>query len=101
MSFKHVILGLLNREPLTGYDIKKIIEKTPFLYWSGNNNQIYKALAELSEEGLATSEVEYQRERPRGSSIRLPMPRRWELNNWLLSTTEGPVLGSRFSLNFR
>lgn len=92
MSFKHVILGLLNREPLTGYDIKKIIEKTPFLYWSGNNNQIYKALAELSEEGLATSEVEYQEGAPSRKLYTITDAGRWELNNWLLSTTEGPVL---------
>lgn len=47
MALNHVILGLLNREPATGYELKKIIQNTLFMYWSGNNNQIYKACAAL------------------------------------------------------
>ena len=64
MSLNHVILGLLNREPLTGYEIKKILQSTPFMYWSGNNNQVYKAFAELLDEGFVTKEVQHQQGLP-------------------------------------
>ncbi|EDK32634.1 Conserved hypothetical protein [Clostridium kluyveri DSM 555] len=62
MSLNHVILGLLNGEPLTGYEIKKIIQNTPFMYWSENNNQIYKAFVELLDEGFVTKKVQHQDE---------------------------------------
>lgn len=57
MDFRHALLGLLRREPLTGYDIKKIMQSSPLMHWSGNNNQIYKALVELQAEGLVDSKI--------------------------------------------
>ncbi|HML48183.1 MAG TPA: DUF4180 domain-containing protein [Clostridia bacterium] len=57
MDIRHAILGLLLREPLTGYDIKKVMQSSPLMHWSGNNNQIYRALAELHTEGLVASEI--------------------------------------------
>ena len=44
MIIDYAILGLLSWKPLTGYDVKRVMQDSPFLYWSGNNNQIYKAL---------------------------------------------------------
>lgn len=64
MSIKYAILGLLSFKPLTGYDIKKIIQDSPFMHWSGNNNQIYKSLVELLDEGLVTGEVRHQEGSP-------------------------------------
>jgi PadR family transcriptional regulator AphA len=92
MSFKHTILGLLNNESLSGYEIKKIIEKTPFMYWSGNNNQIYKSLAELHHERCVTKEVQHQEGSPSKKVYSITDDGLEELNNWLLSTTEAPVL---------
>ena len=57
VSIKHAILGILSFKPLTGYDIKKIIQESSFMYWSGNNNQVYKALLELHDKGFVTNEV--------------------------------------------
>lgn len=64
MSIKYAILGLLSFKPLTGYDIKKIIQDSPFMHWSGNNNQIYKSLVELLDEGFVTGEVRHQEGSP-------------------------------------
>ncbi len=47
MQIDYAILGLLSWKPLTGYDVKRVMQDSPFLYWSGNNNQIYKALTKL------------------------------------------------------
>ncbi len=60
MSINHAILGILSCRSVTGYDLKKIIQESPFMPWSGNNNQIYKALVEILEEGFVTHEVRHQ-----------------------------------------
>ncbi len=91
MSLNHVILGLLNREPLTGYEIKKIIQNTPFMYWSGNNNQIYKALAELLDEGFVTKEVQHQEGSPSKNIYTITEGGLNELKSWLFSDTDEPV----------
>ncbi|MEG6613474.1 DUF4180 domain-containing protein [Pseudoclostridium thermosuccinogenes] len=91
MSLNHVILGLLNREPLTGYEIKKIIQSTPFMHWSGNNNQIYKAVAELLDKGLVTKEVQHQEGAPSKNIYTITDDGIKELKSWLLSDTDEPV----------
>lgn len=96
MSLNHVILGLLNREPLTGYEIKKIIQNTPFMYWSGNNNQIYKAFVELLDEGFVTKEVQHQDGSPSKNIYTITADGLSELNNWLLSVTDVPVFRKQF-----
>lgn len=91
MSLNHVILGLVSREPLTGYEIKKIIQNTPFLYWSGNNNQVYKAFAELLDEGFVTKEVQHQEGSPSKNIYTITDDGLNELKSWLLSVTDEPV----------
>jgi DNA-binding PadR family transcriptional regulator len=55
MLINNAILGLLSYRPMTGYEIKKIIQDSSYMHWSGNNNQIYKALLELAEDGFVTA----------------------------------------------
>jgi DNA-binding PadR family transcriptional regulator len=47
----YAILGLLNHEPLTGYDIKKKIELIRY-FWDAGFGQIYPTLKELEAGGL-------------------------------------------------
>lgn len=96
MSLNHVILGLLKRESLTGYEIKKIIQNTPFMYWSGNNNQIYKAFVELLDEGFVTKEVRHQDGSPSKKIYTITDDGLSEFNNWLLSVTDVPVSRKQF-----
>ena len=49
---RYVILGLLSESPLSGYDIRKIIEMRFKFFWQESFGQIYPELAELEEEGL-------------------------------------------------
>lgn len=95
MSLNHVILGLLNREPLTGYEVKKIIQNTPFMHWSGNNNQIYKAFAELLDEGFVTKEVQHQDGSPSKNIYTITDDGLNELKNWLLSVTDEPAFNKQ------
>ena len=47
-----VILGLLDHEDLTGYDIKKRIDGSLRYFWKGSFGSIYPALSSLEENGL-------------------------------------------------
>ncbi|OGO34248.1 MAG: hypothetical protein A2W35_11995 [Chloroflexi bacterium RBG_16_57_11] len=64
MDLRDTILGLLSWRPASGYDLKRIISNSEVFYWSGNNNQIYKSLIELQNEGLVTHQVHIQESLP-------------------------------------
>jgi DNA-binding PadR family transcriptional regulator len=64
MNIKYAILGLLSSGKMTGYDLKKTMEASPLLHWSGNNSQIYRTLAELSQNGLVAAEVLHEEDAP-------------------------------------
>ncbi|MCE5197128.1 MAG: PadR family transcriptional regulator [Negativicutes bacterium] len=58
------ILGLLNKKAMSGYDLKKAMQDSLIMYWSGNNNQIYKVLLELKNQGLVSCQTEHQESAP-------------------------------------
>ena len=64
MDIKDVLLGFLDWKQMTGYELKGLFAETDALHWSGNNNQIYKALLELEREGLAEKQVVQQENYP-------------------------------------
>jgi len=90
MSINFAILGLLSSRCLTGYDMKKIIQESPFMHWSGNNNQIYKALVQLLEEGLVTNEVQHQDSSPSKKIYTITPAGSAALKNWVKSAPEAP-----------
>lgn len=50
-TLKYAILGLVNRRPMTGYDIaKEFKEKELANFWSAKHSQIYPELKKLVEE---------------------------------------------------
>lgn len=96
MSINYAILGILSYKSLTGYDLKKIIQDSPFMYWSGNNNQIYKSLVELLEEGLVTNEVHHQESSPSKKIYTITEAGLAELKEWVLSSPEPPEFKKMF-----
>jgi PadR family transcriptional regulator, regulatory protein AphA len=85
---KQVILGLLSETPLTGYDLKKRVSSSMLLPWSGNSNQIYKALLELHEEGLVSVEEQQQMSKPPRKLYTLTEQGHQALRQWLQSTPD-------------
>jgi PadR family transcriptional regulator, regulatory protein AphA len=96
MSIKFAILGILSWKPSTGYELKKIFEDSSFMYWSGNNNQIYKALIQLQEEDLVTSEVIHQDSSPSKKSYTITEEGLKELKEWVMSSPEAPEIKKTF-----
>jgi DNA-binding PadR family transcriptional regulator len=53
----YALLGLINQQPLSGYDVKKIFATTPMAGFSDSPGAIYPALQRLEKAGLVRSEV--------------------------------------------
>jgi len=64
VSLEYAILGFLNYQPFTGYDLKKLFDRSVRHFWSADQSQIYRTLAHLTEEGKAEIEVVEQTDRP-------------------------------------
>lgn len=96
MSIKSAILGILSWKPSTGYELKKIFEDSSFMYWSGNNNQIYKALISLEDEELVTSEIIHQDNSPSKKIYTITKEGIKELKEWVVSSPEAPEIKKTF-----
>lgn len=96
MSIKHAILGLLSWKSSTGYELKKIFEDSSIMYWSGNNNQIYKALLQLKDEGFVTNEIQYQESSPSKKIYTITKVGVSELKNWVVSSPDAPEFKKLF-----
>lgn len=53
MSLRHAVLGLLAREPSTGYELARRFELSLRAAWHASHTQIYPELAKLEQAGLA------------------------------------------------
>ena len=49
------ILGLISKRDMSGYEIKKLIEKMSAFHWAESNAQIYPILKQLEQEGLVSA----------------------------------------------
>jgi DNA-binding PadR family transcriptional regulator len=83
MSLKHAILGFLSYKPLSGYDLKKAFDKSVRHFWSANQSQIYRTLAQMTDEGLVEKEVVEREERLDMKIYDITEAGRVELHNWL------------------
>jgi DNA-binding PadR family transcriptional regulator len=99
MNIRYAILGFLSWRSLTGYDLKKIFVDSPFIHWSGNNNQIYKSLIELHRAGLVTNKVEHQEKSPSRKVYTITDKGASELRRWILSSPELPQYKNTFLIH--
>jgi len=93
------ILGLLSWKPLSGYDIKKLVEIGLSHFWSESYGQLYPTLDQLVAEGLARKKPAQSGKRKRFIFTITAKGRR-EFQNWLSQPTEPPQLRSEFQLKF-
>ena len=57
-TLKYAILGLLNQQDMTGYELMKQFESTLCEFWSAKHSQIYPELKKLTEEGHIEYKIE-------------------------------------------
>ena len=83
MSLDNALLGLLNHRPMTGYDLKKILDHPMGFFWVAQMSQIYRELNKLEEKGLVKSEIESQERRPDRKVYQLTKEGKETFLNWL------------------
>jgi DNA-binding PadR family transcriptional regulator len=84
----YAILGLLAREELSGYDLRRRMEGRVSFFWEARHSQIYPELARLEERGLVTHKVVEQQERPDKKVYEITAAGLEALREWV---TEPPV----------
>jgi len=97
---RYVLLGLLQEEDLSGYEMKKIIDKRMSFFWQESFGQIYPELNKMAEEGLVEilgteSEGNIKREKIRYKII--PKGEK-EFKKWMEEENEKDTVRSEFLL---
>jgi PadR family transcriptional regulator AphA len=83
----YVILGMLNLEPRSGYEIKAQVEDTTRFFWAASYGQIYPELKRLEKAGLIEGTSSPQGGRKR-TIFEITASGRDELRRWLQTPPE-------------
>lgn len=93
MSLPHAILGLLNYQAMTGYDLKhRWFDASMRYFWPADQAQIYRTLDHLVERAWATFRVEPGGDRPNRKVYSPTDEGRRELNDWLTTPLPLPAV---------
>jgi PadR family transcriptional regulator, regulatory protein AphA len=86
------LLGLLRKQPMSGYDLRKDVERSVGYFWSPAKTQIYATLPRLVEAGFATQEKVVQDARPDKTIYSITDEGREALREWV---EEAPLEGGQ------
>lgn len=93
MPLAHAILGFLEYQPMTGYDLKKFFDQSVTHFWSATQSHIYKALEKLEKDGMVQSRIIPQEGKPNRKQYEATDTGRVELRQWI--STPLPIEGAR------
>ena len=77
------LLGMLRRGPMSGYDLRKDVERSVGYFWAPAKTQIYATLPRLVESGHATQRKVVQSARPDKTIYELTEVGREALREWV------------------
>ncbi|MFB2898063.1 PadR family transcriptional regulator [Aerosakkonemataceae cyanobacterium BLCC-F50] len=93
MSLTYVILGLLQQQERTGYDLKtQCFDDCIAHLWQADQAQIYRTLDKLEAQGWIICRVEIQHERPNRKIYQITETGSKALNQWLRTHQPLPIL---------
>jgi PadR family transcriptional regulator AphA len=82
-SIRHFVLGLLNRQPMSGYDIKRFLKRLSWLIDSPSFGSLYPALHALLRDDLVTVEVVPCKDKPPRKIYTITEAGRHVLREWM------------------
>lgn len=104
-TLKYAILGLINRNPMTGYDLTREFNSNHLAnFWYAKHSQVYPELSRLMEEELVTCEVVIQGEKMEKKLYSITEKGRQELLHWLMEDDPlgpTPKMSSGFACTFQ
>jgi PadR family transcriptional regulator, regulatory protein AphA len=80
---KYILMGFLNYQPMTGYDLKQTLDHSVSHFWHAHHSQIYTTLRQMEADGLVVSEFIYTEGQPDRRVYSLTDAGRAEFNLWL------------------
>ena len=80
---RYGLLGLLNYNDLTGYEMTKTFEDSISFFWNVTMSQVYRELAKMLENGWVEFSVVVQTEKPNKKVYSITESGREELLKWL------------------
>jgi DNA-binding PadR family transcriptional regulator len=83
VSIRHFILGLLNQQPMSGYDIKRVLKSLSWLIDSPSFGSLYPALHTLLKDCLVTVEVISRQNKPPRKIYSVTETGRQALQEWV------------------
>ncbi len=92
MSLPHALLGLLNYQPTTGYELKATFNKSIHFFWNATLPQIYRTLNQMEKKGWLRMTVEPQAGKPSRNVYQITKAGREELVRWLAEPLGIPEL---------
>jgi PadR family transcriptional regulator AphA len=97
-TLSYTLLGLIARQPLSGYDLTRQMSERMGLMWPVRHSQIYPELAQMEEQGLVAHEVIEQQDRPDKKVYRLTSAGRLALQQWVMEPTPPTMIRDEFLL---
>jgi DNA-binding PadR family transcriptional regulator len=93
MSLTHVILGLLQQQERTGYDLKtECFNQCLAHLWPADQAQIYRTLDKLEAQGWIVCTLQIQQDRPNRKVYQITDTGVAELTQWLQTHQPLPIL---------
>ncbi len=93
MSLPYVILGLLQQQERTGYDLKnECFDDCIAHLWPADQAQIYRTLDKLETQGWIVCTVEIQYDRPNRKVYRITEAGQAEFHQWLQTHHPLPIV---------
>jgi PadR family transcriptional regulator AphA len=92
------LLGLLSWKPMSGYDIKKIVDVGLSHFWNENYGQIYPTLESLVAERLATKSIDKRGGKRTRHVYRITPNGVKAFRAWIEQPTDPPIIRNELQL---
>jgi PadR family transcriptional regulator, regulatory protein AphA len=97
-STPFAILGMLTIAPMSGYDMKQVIEQSIAHFWNESYGQIYPTLKRLAAAGQVTRKVERKSGKPDRQVYSITIKGRDALTQWLSIPAQTEPVRNEFLL---
>ena len=87
VNLRHLMLGLLAQQPMSGYDIKRLLTRLGWLIGNISFGSLYPALHALHKDGLVTVDVHAHQGKPSRKVYNITEDGRQTLEQWTNQTT--------------
>ncbi len=88
VSIRYLVLGLLTRKPMTGYDIKGLLESFSWLIGSPSYGSLYPALHSLLDDQWVAVKIESNEEKPSRKVYRITAAGHKALKSWIKKSVD-------------